>query len=78
VLFRVSLPYLLVVSLVAGGWGAARGLLPESGVVRLVLDAAFYSAGVPFLVTLADVLADGLRVPTDWDDPTPAVRAGPA
>jgi hypothetical protein len=67
VLLRVSVPYLLVVALVAGAWGSARGLLGAAGVVRFTLDAAFYSLGVPVLVTLADCLGDGLRVPTPWD-----------
>jgi hypothetical protein len=76
VLLRVSTPYLLVVALVAGAWGSARGLLAVPGLVRLALDAVFYGAGVPFLVTLADVLGDRLRVPTPWDDTTTASPAG--
>jgi hypothetical protein len=76
VLLRVSAPYLLVVALVAGAWGSARGLLTVMGVVRLALDAAFYGAGVPFLVTLADVLGDRLRVPTPWEDTTTVSPAG--
>jgi hypothetical protein len=67
VLARVSAPYLLVAAFTAGAWGGARAFLALPGPVRFALDAAFYAAVVPFLVTLADVLGDGLRVPTAWD-----------
>jgi hypothetical protein len=68
VLVQISAPYLLVASLTAGSWGGARAFLAVPGVARFALDAAFYAAIVPFLVTLADVLGDDLRVPTAWDD----------
>jgi hypothetical protein len=69
VLTRVSAPYLLVAGLTTGVWGVARGLFALPASVRFGLDAIFYAGVVPFLVTLADVLADELRVPTHWDAP---------
>ncbi len=71
VLARISAPFLLVTALTAGLWGCARGLLTLAAPVRFVLDAVFYAAIVPFLMTLADVLGDGLRVPTVWDATPP-------
>jgi hypothetical protein len=58
------------VPLTAGVWDGLRGLLTLPGLVHFALDAAFYAGVVPFLVTLADVLGDALRVPTAWDMPT--------